>query len=247
MLAAKRPGAAGAKCWNLHVRAWRWAWQACSLRPMQIQTTPAATVPAPCRCTRSSRSWRRSRPSMTWSKVLPRSRFDDPLHRRDDTISPPASTYPRVTERTRMNAVSSLHIDHLGSAKRVFRIEAEAVGSLAAKLDDNFSSAVEHIRSSSGRVIVCGMGKSGIIGKKIAATLASTGTPSFFMHPGEAYHGDLGMVTPDDVSVAISFSGETDEVIKLLSFLQDNGNILVAITGNPDSTLARAADCHLDV
>ena len=146
-----------------------------------------------------------------------------------------------------MNAVSPLHIDHLGSAKRVFRIEAEAVGSLAARLDDNFSSAVEHIRSSPGRVIVCGMGKSGIIGKKIAATLASTGTPSFFMHPGEAYHGDLGMVTPDDVFVAISFSGETDEVIKLLSFLQDNGNILVAITGNPDSTLARAADCHLDV
>lgn len=146
-----------------------------------------------------------------------------------------------------MNAASSLHFDHLDSAKRVFRIEAEAVESLAARLDHNFSTAVQRIRSSTGRVIVCGMGKSGIIGKKIAATLASTGTPSFFMHPGEAYHGDLGMVTPEDVFVAISFSGETDEVIKLLSFLKDNGNFLIAITGNRSSTLSRAADCHLDV
>ena len=104
-----------------------------------------------------------------------------------------------------MSAVPSLNINHLDSAKRVFHIEAEAVEGLAAKLDHNFSAAVERIRKSTGRVIVCGMGKSGIIGKKIAATLASTGTPSFVMHPGEAYHGDLGMVTPEDVFIAISF------------------------------------------
>jgi arabinose-5-phosphate isomerase len=91
------------------------------------------------------------------------------------------------------------------------------------------------------------MGKSGIIGKKIAATLASTGTPSFFMHPGEAYHGDLGMITPSDTFLTISNSGETDEVIKLIPFLRNNGNYLVALTGNPKSTLAKAAHCHLDV
>jgi arabinose-5-phosphate isomerase len=103
------------------------------------------------------------------------------------------------------------------------------------------------IRGILGRLIICGMGKSGIIGKKIAATMASTGTPSFFMHPGEAYHGDLGMVSPDDVFIAISNSGETDEVVKLIPFLKDNGNVLIAMTGNPKSTLAQAANYHLDV
>jgi len=138
-------------------------------------------------------------------------------------------------------------IDHLASAKRVFDIEADAIRGLATRIDGSFARAVETILHSRGRTIVCGMGKSGIIGKKVAATLASTGTPSFFMHPGEAYHGDLGMVTPEDVFIAISYSGETDEVVKLLPFLKDNGNFLVAITGNPGSSLARAADCHLDV
>ena len=137
--------------------------------------------------------------------------------------------------------------DHRASALRVFAIEAEAVGNLANLIDDDFSRAVERILQSRGRTIVCGMGKSGIIGRKIAATMASTGTPSFFMHPGEAYHGDLGMVTPDDTFIAISFSGETDEVLKLLPFLKDNGNFIVAITGNPESTLATAANCHLNV
>jgi len=138
-------------------------------------------------------------------------------------------------------------IDYRASALRVFAIEAEAVGNLANQIDGNFSRTVEQILHSHGRTIVCGMGKSGIIGKKIAATLASTGTPSFFMHPGEAYHGDLGMVTSDDTFIAISFSGETDEVVKLLPFLKDNGNFIVAITGNPESTLATAAHCHLNV
>src|SRR5690606_18325323 len=137
--------------------------------------------------------------------------------------------------------------NHRASALRVFAIEAEAVGNLANLIDDDFSRAVEQILQSRGRTIVCGMGKSGIIGRKIAATMASTGTPSFFMHPGEAYHGDLGMVTSDDTFIAISFSGETDEVLKLLPFLKDNGNFIVAITGNPESTLATAADCHLNV
>lgn len=138
-------------------------------------------------------------------------------------------------------------MSHLAAARDVFAIEARAVAALADQLDAAFSESIEQILASRGRVIVCGMGKSGIIGKKIAATLASTGTPSFFMHPGEAYHGDLGMVTPDDIFVAISNSGETDEVVKLIPFLKDNGNYLVAMTGNPASTLARAANSHLNV
>lgn len=146
-----------------------------------------------------------------------------------------------------VNVVSRLEPDYAACARRVFEIEAQAIAGLGARLDRQLDAAVAHILQSKGRTIVCGMGKSGIIGKKIAATLASTGTPSFFMHPGEAYHGDLGMVTPEDVFVAISFSGETDEVVKLLPFLRDNGNFLVAISGNPASTLSRAADCHLDV
>lgn len=142
---------------------------------------------------------------------------------------------------------SSSSSSYLSSAKKVFEIESEAVCQLASKLDSNFDAAIDRIISSNSRVVVCGMGKSGIIGKKIAATLASTGTPSFFMHPGEAYHGDLGMVTPDDVFVAISNSGETSEVVKLIPFLKDNGNYLVSLTGNPESTLAKASNSHLDI
>lgn len=139
------------------------------------------------------------------------------------------------------------NVDIIASGIRVFEVEARAVAALSDRLNENFSNAVKRILHSRGRVIVCGMGKSGIIGKKIAATLASTGTPSFFMHPGEAYHGDLGMVTADDVFVAISNSGETDEVVKLIPFLQDNQNYLIALTGNNTSTLAKAAHSHLDV
>lgn len=138
-------------------------------------------------------------------------------------------------------------MDYIEIGKSVFVIEARAVAQLGDRLDNSFSEAVQHILTSKGRVIVCGMGKSGIVGKKMAATLASTGTPSFFMHPGEAYHGDLGMVTPDDVFVAISNSGETDEVVKLIPFLRSNGNYLIALTGNPQSTLAKASHSHLDV
>ncbi|KHT39453.1 KpsF/GutQ family sugar-phosphate isomerase [Pectobacterium brasiliense] len=146
-----------------------------------------------------------------------------------------------------MSTTFDSNLDYVAVARHVFNIEAKAVAGLSNNLDEQFNWAVRYIIDSKGRIIICGMGKSGIIGKKVAATMASTGTPSFFMHPGEAYHGDLGMVTHEDVFVAISNSGETDEVVKLLPFLKDNGNILIAITGNPDSTLARAADCHLNV
>jgi arabinose-5-phosphate isomerase len=137
--------------------------------------------------------------------------------------------------------------DYMAIAAEVFEIEAAAITGLGDLLDDDFTAAVAAILASSGRVIVCGIGKSGIIGKKITATFASTGTPSFFMHPGEAFHGDLGMVTPADVFVAISYSGETEELVRLLPFLRANGNATIAITGNACSTLARNCDRHLSV
>ena len=137
--------------------------------------------------------------------------------------------------------------DYLAIAKQVFATEAKAVAGLAEQLDEQFAGAVQSIVAGRGKVVVCGMGKSGIIGKKIAATFASTGTPSFFMHPGEADHGDLGMVTSDDVFLAISNSGETEEVVKLVPFLRDNQNTLIAMTGNPQSSLAKAAHFHLNI
>ncbi len=137
--------------------------------------------------------------------------------------------------------------DVLEIAKRVLRIEASAVSGLIDHLDSSFERAVEMILNSKGRVVVTGMGKSGLIGKKIAATLASTGTPAFFMHPAEASHGDLGMVTSDDVIIAISNSGETEEVINLIPFLKRFNVKLIAITGNRDSTLSQQADVSLDV
>ena len=135
----------------------------------------------------------------------------------------------------------------LRHAQEVLTIESEAIAGLVEQLDEDFERAVRCIIKSTGKVIVSGMGKSGIIGKKIAATLASTGTSSFFMHPGEAYHGDLGMIDPHDVLLAISYSGETDEILRLIPFLKDNGNTLIAMTGNSQSTLARCARMHLRV
>lgn len=132
-------------------------------------------------------------------------------------------------------------------AKEAIQIEGKAIMALALQLDNHFELVVQKILKSKGKVIVTGMGKSGLIGKKIAATLASTGTPSFFMHPGEAFHGDLGMIEEKDVVVAISNSGETDEVLKLIPFLKDNKNWVVSMTGNPKSTLAVNANCHLNV
>lgn len=132
-------------------------------------------------------------------------------------------------------------------AKKVLKTEAAAVYGLIDKLDEGFDRAVDIIYQSTGRVIVTGMGKSGLIGKKIAATLASTGTPAFFMHPAEASHGDLGMVTAEDIVIAISNSGETDELTGLIPFLKRFDIRLISMTGKKDSTLAKTADVHLDV
>jgi len=132
-------------------------------------------------------------------------------------------------------------------AQEVFTIESKAIANLSNLLTDDFEKSVKDILKCKGKLIISGMGKSGIIGKKIAATLASTGTPSFFLHPGEAYHGDLGMVEKDDMVLLISNSGETDEVLKLIPFLKVQGNIMVAMSGNVNSTLAKNATYHLNV
>lgn len=130
-------------------------------------------------------------------------------------------------------------------ARRVIEVEAAAITGLLDNLGQEFIDAVELIRGSAGRVVSMGMGKSGIICRKISATLASTGTPSFFLHPAEAVHGDLGMVVPGDVVLAVSFSGESEEIVRLLDPVKRLGAKLIAITGKPASTLARNADIHL--
>ncbi len=132
-----------------------------------------------------------------------------------------------------------------GTATRVLDIEAKAILGLKNYIDQSFNDACQLIFNTSGRVIVSGMGKSGHIGNKIAATLASTGTPAFFVHPGEASHGDLGMITQSDVVLALSNSGETEEILKLLPVLKRLGVVIIAMTGNADSTLAKLADIHL--
>ncbi len=135
----------------------------------------------------------------------------------------------------------------IASGRRVIDIEARALDALGARIDASFAAACRAILGCRGRVVATGMGKSGHIGRKIAATLASTGTPAFFVHPGEAGHGDLGMITDADVVLVLSYSGESDEVLTLLPVLKRQGNPLIAMTGKPQSTLARQADIHLDV
>jgi len=132
-------------------------------------------------------------------------------------------------------------------AKRVFEIESKEIANLSNKLTVDFEKAVEAILGCRGKLIISGMGKSGIIGKKIAATMASTGTPSFFLHPGEAYHGDLGMIERDDIVLLISNSGETDEVLKVVPFLKAHKNIIISMSGNPNSTLAKNCSYHLNI
>jgi len=132
-------------------------------------------------------------------------------------------------------------------AKEVFELEAKEIANLSNLLTDDFENSVTAVLKSKGKFIVSGMGKSGIIGKKLAATFASTGTPSFFLHPGEAYHGDLGMIEKEDIVLLISNSGETDEVLKLIPFLKHQKNTVIAISGNPNSTLAENSDYHLNV
>lgn len=134
----------------------------------------------------------------------------------------------------------------LASGRRVLEIEARAVRELADRLDANFVRAAQIVLACKGRVVVSGIGKSGHIARKIASTLASTGTPAFFVHPAEASHGDLGMVTRDDVMIALSNSGESGELLVIVPLIKRLGGKLIAMTGNPDSTLAREADVHLD-
>jgi arabinose-5-phosphate isomerase len=133
----------------------------------------------------------------------------------------------------------------LGTA--VIEIEAKAVAGLAQRIDADFVKACELMLACEGRIVVLGMGKSGHIGGKVAATLASTGSPAFFVHPGEASHGDLGMITEKDVVLAFSNSGETDELLVILPLIKRLGVPFIALTGKPDSTLARKADAHIDV
>ena len=135
----------------------------------------------------------------------------------------------------------------LATAKRVLRIEAEAIAGLIERLDERFERAVEILFRCKGRVIVTGMGKSGLIGRKIAATFASTGTPSAFLHAAEALHGDLGMLTAEDVLLAISYSGETEELLDLLEPVKRLGIRLVTLSANPRSTLSSASDVVLDI
>jgi arabinose-5-phosphate isomerase len=135
----------------------------------------------------------------------------------------------------------------LDEAKKVIRIEAEALLALADAINGEFEKAVKLILASRGRVVVTGMGKSGLIGQKIASTMASTGTPALFLHPAEGIHGDLGMIMKGDVVIAISNSGETEEVVRILPIIMRLGASLVAMTGNPASTLAKAGDVFLDI
>lgn len=145
-----------------------------------------------------------------------------------------------------MTSTTTSPADILQLARRTLEIEADAVNGLRDRLDQTFPEAVALILRCQGRVVVSGMGKSGHIGGKIAATLASTGTPAFFMHPAEASHGDLGMITGQDVVIALSNSGESAEIAAIVPLLKRRGAHLISMTGNPASTLAREADIHLD-
>ena len=137
--------------------------------------------------------------------------------------------------------------DFIQSGQRVIEIEANATQALKARIDENFQRACELILQCKGRVIVTGMGKSGHIGNKIAATLASTGTPSFFVHPGEASHGDLGMITGDDVVIGISNSGKTEEIVNIVPLIKRKGAPLISMAGDSNSPLATQANVHLDI
>ena len=152
-------------------------------------------------------------------------------------------------ERSEMRAAPSLSVDApraLALARDVLDTEARAITALSERLGSEFVAAIELMLRCGGRVVVSGIGKSGHVARKLAATLASTGTPAFFVHPAEAAHGDLGMIAADDVVVMLSNSGETDELVRLTPHLKLRGAKLIALTGNGDSSLAKAADVHLD-
>ena len=135
----------------------------------------------------------------------------------------------------------------LDIARNVFELESKEILGLRDRLTNDFESAVNEILKCKGKVIVTGMGKSGHVGKKICATLASTGTPSFFIHPAEAFHGDLGMIQKHDIAILLSNSGETDELLKIIPFLNDQKNIIISFTGNTNSTLAKNSHFHLNI
>jgi len=140
-----------------------------------------------------------------------------------------------------------MDIDILKKAREVLKIEEMGIAHVSAGLDKNFEKAIELMHTSNGRIVVTGMGKSGIIGKKISSTLSSVGTPSFFLHPAEAIHGDLGMIARGDVIVAISNSGESEEIVRLLPIIQRFGIKFIALCGRADSTLAKRADVFINV
>lgn len=142
--------------------------------------------------------------------------------------------------------VPASDLELLRLARQVLQIESEAVDRLSLRLGDAFVRSVRLVLECRGRVVVSGIGKSGHVARKVASTMASTGTPAFFVHPAEASHGDLGMVTADDVVIAISYSGESVELVSIVPLLKRQGARLIAMTGSPDSTLARCADVHLD-
>lgn len=137
--------------------------------------------------------------------------------------------------------------DAVAAAREVIALEVAELEAMSARLTAGFEQAIQIMLGVQGRIVVLGMGKSGLIGHKIAATLSSTGTPAFSVHPGEAFHGDLGMIKPDDVALMISNSGETEELVRLLPFLKHQGNRIVAMSGKPISTLAQHADVLLDI
>jgi arabinose-5-phosphate isomerase len=155
--------------------------------------------------------------------------------------------YNELERKRALDEVSAADGASLEEGKRVLRIEAQAVGALIDRLDERFTQAVDMLYQCRGKVIVSGMGKSGLIGQKIAATLASTGTPSFFLHPAEGVHGDLGMVARRDVMIGISNSGETQEVLQLLPFVKRINIPVMALTGRLGSTLAKNSDVVLDI
>ena len=140
-----------------------------------------------------------------------------------------------------------MKVNSIDIAKEVFDIESAQIKNLSTQLTEDFEVAVQVILRGKGKLIVSGMGKSGLVGKKIAATLSSTGTPSFYLHPAEACHGDIGMIEKDDIILLISNSGETDEVLKLIPFLTSQGNKTISMSGNPNSTLAKNSQHHLNI
>ncbi|TAK40170.1 MAG: KpsF/GutQ family sugar-phosphate isomerase [Lysobacteraceae bacterium] len=144
-------------------------------------------------------------------------------------------------------SASTMDFDFAASGRRVLEVETRGLAAIGERIDGAFSEACRVMLACQGRVVCTGMGKSGHVARKIAATLASTGTPAFYVHPGEAGHGDLGMITDADVVLALSYSGETDEMLTLLPVFKRQGNALVAMTGRAGSTLATAADVHLDI